>query len=362
MSETSGLEGVVAAKTDLSLVDGERGVLVFRGHFAGDLAVSKTYEEVAHLLWYGKLPTEAELARLKQDMAVHRILPDFVKRIVEQLPTETDMMRVMMTAVAALEGDAAWPPTHNQAIRVTALLPTVVAYRQALLTGMTPVDPDPSLSHTANYLYMLTGVRPSDHHVRALEAYLVITMEHGMNASTFTGRVVTSTQSDLFSAVCGALGSMKGPLHGGAPSGVMDMLEAIGTIDNAEPWIRAQLEQGARLMGFGHRVYKTIDPRGLALRAVVKEMSSQDPWFDLASGVEATAIRLLDEYKPGRRLYTNVEYWAAAVLRSVGLPRTLFTPTFSISRVVGWTAHVLEQSINNRIIRPQSEYVGPMPE
>jgi len=363
MASTQGLEGVVAAETDLSLVDGQKGYLVYRGHWARDLATTYTFEEVAHLLWYGYLPSEADLEALRAEFIQNRTLPEYVAKIIDELPADFDMMSVLRTAVSALGVDSPWPPTQAQAIRFTAIMPTIIAHRYARLQNRTPVKPNPDLSHTANYLYMLNdGKVPSDNHVRALEAYLIITMEHGMNASTFTARVVTSTQSDMASALAGAIGTMKGPLHGGAPSEVMTMLEEIGSPENIEPWLRKELDEGKRLMGFGHRVYKTRDPRAVALRAVVEQMEQRDEWFDLSVMVEDAAVRLLQEYKPGRNLYANVEYWAAAVLRTVQIPKELYTPTFTASRTVGWTANILEQAAHNRLIRPQSTYVGPMPE
>ncbi|SFV00227.1 citrate synthase/methylcitrate synthase [Alicyclobacillus macrosporangiidus] len=361
MANTRGLEGVVAAETELSLVDGERGHLVFRGHWARELARSRSFEDVAHLLWTGRLPAPEEAAAWQAQMAAARTLPEHVYRVMDALPAGLDMMSVVRTAVSALGAAQDWPPSLADAIRFTAAVPTIIAYRHARNEGRSPVAPRPDLPHVANYLYMLTGRHPAPDHVRALEAYLVITMEHGMNASTFTARVVTSTQSDMASALSAAIGAMKGPLHGGAPAGVMDMLEQIGTPERAESWIRSALARGERLMGFGHRVYKTTDPRALALRDVVTELAGEDPWFSLATQVEDVAIRLLEEHKPGRRLYTNVEYWAAAVLRAVGIPKPLYTATFTASRTVGWTAHILEQAAHNRLIRPQSVYVGPMP-
>jgi citrate synthase len=358
-----GLEGIVVAETDLSLVDGINGHLVYRGHWARDLAIRHTFEEVAHLLWYGHLPNEQELAGLKARLKAERALPAYVKTVLDQIPAEVDMMSVLRTGVSALGSDVhGWPPTLDQVIALTAKLPTIVAYRHARLEGRTPLDPHPELDHTANYLYMLKGELPSPAHVRALDAYLILTQEHGMNASTFSARVVASTQSDLVSSITAAIGALKGPLHGGAPSEVTEMIEAIGTKENAEPWMRAKLEKGERLMGFGHRVYKTTDPRATALRVVAAELSANDPWFDLATHVEQVGLKLLEEYKPGRKLNTNVEFFAAAVMRAVGLDDALFTPTFAVSRVVGWCAHVLEQAANNRIIRPQSNYTGKMPE
>lgn len=361
MTKVQGLEGVVAAETDLSLVDGQKGHLVYRGFWARELAKHKTFEEVAHLLWYGEFPNKEQLAEIQQKLRQQRAIPDYLRNILDQLPTSFDMMSVLRSAVSALGVDQSWPPTVDQAIRFTALVPTIIAYRHARLGGKSFTGPSDSLSHVANYLYMLNNAHPTSEHTRALEAYLILTMEHGMNASTFSARVTTSTQSDMASGLASAIGTMKGPLHGGAPSEVMTMLEEIGRPENAEAWMRQALEGGERLMGFGHRVYKTRDPRAQGLREVVEEIAGHDEWFELAVKVEDEGLRLLDEYKPGRKLYTNVEYWAAAILRTVGIPKDLYTPTFTMSRTVGWTAHILEQAANNRLIRPQSLYVGPMP-
>lgn len=361
MATVNGLEHVVAAETELSMVDGERGVLVYRGHLAPELATSHSFLEVAHLMWTGHLPDASERQRLEQQMAETRVLPDALIALLDALPANIDMMSALRTVVSAVHPTQEWPPTVEDAARFAALVPTVIAHRYARLSGRDPVVPSSDLSHVANYLYMLTGQMPQQSHVRALEAYLILTIDHGLNASTFAGRVAASTRADMAAALTAALGTMKGPLHGGAPSGVMDMLEQIGTKDQAERWIREALERGERLMGFGHRVYKTRDPRAVALRQVVAELSGSDTWFDLATHTEETAIRLLEAYKPGRQLYTNVEYWAAAILRAVNIPKPLYTATFSASRVVGWTAHILEQSANNRLIRPQSVYVGPTP-
>lgn len=359
----SGLEGVVATATRIGLVDGERGHLVYRGHWARELAVSYTFEEVAHLLWFGSLPSPAEADPFRRQLAALRHLPPAVERIVDELPPEADMMSALRTAVSA-HADASWgwPPTVEQAMALTARVPTIIARRYRRLHGQSVLDPRPDLAHTANYLYMLSGKEPAAAHVSALDAYLILTAEHGMNASTFAARVTTSTRSDMASAITSAIGTMKGPLHGGAPSAVDDTLEAIGSKENAEPHLRAVLERGERIMGFGHRIYKTVDPRAQALAEVARRVSGDDPWLDLALHVEDVAVRLLAEFKPGRRLYTNVEFYAAAVLRAVRLPKELYTPTFTAARMVGWTAHVLEQAQEDRLIRPQSLYVGPMPD
>lgn len=359
----SGLAGVLAAATEISLVDGERGQLVYRGHWAQDLAVEYTFEHVAHLLWFGSLPCDASLIELRQLMAQYRILPEHVKTLIESIPAEADMMSVIRTCLSSLAGaDFAWPPTPQQAVQLTAVVPTIIAWRHRKLARLAPIDPRADLSHTANYLYMLNGKEPTSAHVAALDAYLILTSEHGMNASTFAGRVTISTRSDLVSAVTSAVGAMKGPLHGGAPSEVDDTLAAIGTKENAEPFLRDMLSKGERIMGFGHRVYKTRDPRAVALSEVARRVAGEDSWLDLATHVEDVAVRLLAEYKPGRNLYANVEFYAAAVLRAVELPPELYTPTFTVARMAGWTAHALEQATEDRLIRPGSKYVGSMPE
>lgn len=357
-----GLENVVVAETDLSLVDGQNGLLIYRNHWARDLAIHKTFEEVAHLLWYGHLPNAEELKALVDQLASHRELPLYLQQIIDAIPADVDMMSVLRSAVSAvkLTGES-WPPTLEQTIELTAKLPTIIAHRYARLEGREPLAPRADLNHTANYLYMLKGEVPSAAHVRALDAYLILTQEHGLNASTFAGRVVASTRSDLVSSVTAAIGALKGPLHGGAPSEVTEMIEAIGTKENAEPWMRKRLESGSLLMGFGHRVYRTRDPRATALSVVAAELAKDDPWFDLAVYVEQTGLELLKEFKPGRQLNVNVEFYAAIVMRSIGLPDTLFTPTFAVSRTVGWCAHILEAS-KMRIIRPQSTYTGIIPE
>lgn len=362
MTVNAGLEGIVVAETDLSLVDGQNGHLVYRGHWAKDLAIESSYEDVVHLLWRGHLPSAEESKAFRDQLAGLRALPQYMKDLVRSLPESTDMMSVLRTATSAI-GDRsfAWPPSFDQAAEILAKAPTIIAYRYRVLNGLEPIEPDPSLGHAENYLYMLHGKKPTRSHTRALDAYIILTSEHGLNASTFTGRVITSTRSDICSAITGAIGALKGPLHGGAPSEVDNMLEEIGTKENAEPWLRAQIEAGERLMGFGHRVYKTMDPRAAALRVVADQFRGEDPWLDLSVHVEKEAVRLLEEYKPGRNLYPNVEFWAAAVLRGVEIPKDLYTPTFGLARIAGWSAHILDQAENNRLIRPQSSYVGNMP-
>jgi citrate synthase len=362
MPSVTGLEGVIAAETAISLVDGENGRLLYRGFEAKDLAINYSFEEVAYLLLYGSLPSALELDYFSSKLKECRNIPSYILSIIDLLPNNTGIMSVLRTAISSL-GDSTfdWKPDENQAIRLIGIIPTIIAYRYHRMKGTAFPKPNQALDHVANYLYMLNGTIPSPTRVKALSTYMILTQEHGMNASTFSARAVLSTESDLISAITGAIGSMKGPLHGGAPSEVMQMLDDIKSIDNAEQWLRERLENKEKIMGFGHRIYKTHDPRSVALKQVSQNLSGQDPWLDLALHVEEMSIQLLDEYKPGRKLYTNVEFYAAAVMRAVTMPPELFTPTFTASRVVGWTAHLLEQAENNRIFRPQSTYVGDIP-
>lgn len=360
MTSAKGLEGVVVATTSVSHVFGEEGRLVYKGYEIDQLAGKATYEEVSYLLWKGHLPTRDELDTLNQQMRSQRSLPPAALTALRALPASGGPMDALRTAASAV--GAALPidgtPTYEQAVAFTACFPTIVAAFHRLRRGYEPIEPDATLGHAANYLYMITGERPPENHVRSLDTYLVLLADHSMNASTFTARVIASTESDLASCVVGAIGALKGPLHGGAPQLVMNMLDAIGTADNVRPWVDRELNSGGKLMGFGHRVYRTTDPRAEILREMARHSSTPE-FFALAKETEDYAIQELNRRKPDRRLYTNVEFYSAAVLGSVGLPRDLFPPTFAVSRVAGWTAHVLEQLVGNRLIRPQSEYVGP---
>jgi citrate synthase len=244
-------------------------------------------------------------------------------------------------------------------LQLCAVVPTIMATVYNLGVGRPPVEPRADLSSAANYLWMVTGSVPPANHVRAVEQYQILTIDHGFNASTFTARVITSTGADLAAAVCGAIGALSGPLHGGAPSRALAMLDEIATPDRAEAWLRAAVTRGDRVMGFGHRVYKTDDPRSLFLRDVTRSLGG--PLVDLAEEVERTAVEVLAEMKPGRRLFTNVEFYAGVVMYTCGIPREMFTPTFAAGRVIGWTAHILEQAAHNRLIRPAARYTGPPP-
>ncbi|HEV2659078.1 MAG TPA: citrate synthase [Ktedonobacteraceae bacterium] len=353
-----GLEGIVAATTAISKVEGTVGRLIYRGYNIHDLARNATFEEIIHLLWFGDLPTRTELARLHDQLAAERSLPEAVMPVIRLLPRNADPMDVLRTATSVWGATgAAGTPDLAQAVAMTARFPIFLAAFHRLRQGKEPLESRPELDHAANYLYLLTGNEPKPEHVKALNSYLVLLADHGMNASTFAGRVVASTGSDIASAVTAAIGALKGPLHGGAPSKVLEMLEAISKARNPEEWLRNAIANGDRIMGFGHRVYKTTDPRAEELREMARVADPKS--FTLSHEVEELALQLLEEEKPGRKLYTNVEFYSAALLSSVGLPGDLFTPTFAVSRVAGWTAHILEQVHNNRLIRPESDYTGP---
>ena len=348
-----GLEGVIAGETNLSSVDGERGRLLYRGYRIGDLVAHGTYPAVANLLWTGEWDPSHRLATAP--------VPAEVSAVLRALPASTKPMDALRTAVSAWGAtqDLPWPPTAEQARALVAFAPSALAAFVRLRAGQEPVEPDASLDLVPGFLYQLTGSKPDDGTSRALDAYFIVGAEHGFNASTFTARVITSTRSDIASAVVGAIGTMKGPLHGGAPSEVVDQLSQVGSADHAEQWVREALAKGERLMGFGHRVYRAYDPRAKALRTVAEGMERKPEWLQLAIEVEDVALRVLAEKHPERPLKTNVEFYAAPVLMGVGLTPDLFPATFSLARTAGWTAHVLEQAEHNRLIRPDVNYVGP---
>ena len=354
-----GLKGVIAAETKIGEVDGLNGKLIYRGYEIRELTKQYSFEESAYLLWYGEIPESDELKEFKEFFFKCRALTPVMQGVLDVLPRDLDMMSVIRTVLSA-SGDSSygWKPTLEQAIVMTAKVPTIIAYRKNRQEGRSSVEPDPCLGHVENYLYMLNGFLPKPEHVRALETYMILTMEHGMNASTFSARVTASTESDLVSAICAAIGTMKGPLHGGAPSEVLLLLEEVANQEDVKAYLCGKIAAGEKLMGFGHRVYKTNDPRALALKENLVEQVGKDEWLDLALSVESAAIEALDEVKPGRALYTNVEFYAAAIMKAIKLDSSLFTPTFTASRMVGWTAHVLEQADNNTIFRPLSKYVG----
>src|SRR6266545_3616781 len=337
-----GLEGVVVADTTIGDVRGLEGFYHYRQYNAIELAEKRTLEDVWYLLFEGELPSLR-----RRDEFIAELRPPL-----DMLRTTYSMMAVDLDFRPWL--DIGHGELHAQALQTCAVVPTLLTALYRLKHGFEPIDPHPDLPYAANYLYMMQGEIPKPEYARAVEQYLISTIDHGFNASTFTARVITSTGADLGSAVVGAIGALSGPLHGGAPSRALDMLDAIGTEDKAEPWLRDAVERGDRLMGFGHRVYKTDDPRSTMLRGIAERLGG--PKVDLAK-----AIEVLAEMKPGRQLYTNVEFYAGVVMDTCGVPREMFTPTFASSRVIGWTSHVLEQSADNRLIRPSAHYAGPPP-
>jgi citrate synthase len=365
----SGLEGIVAAYTQLSEVDGLKGQLTIRGYDIEQLAGKVCFEEMIHLLWYGHLPTETELNAFNEKLIGYRALPTEAKRAVEQAAQRMEPMDALRYAVGSLTCDDVDPEDDSheanleRAAKLVARVPVIVGMYQAMRSGKAVVEPRSDLGIAGNMLYQSSGGQePSPGKVNALDTYLVTVADHGMNASTFTARVITSTASDMVSAVTGAIGALKGPLHGGAPGPALSMIEEIGTPENAEPWMRAAVTSGKRLMGFGHRVYKVRDPRAEVLfkaaERLARETGSTEP-LRLAHEVERVGIMVLEDAKPGRNLNTNVEFYTALLLRDIGLPQDLFSPAFGVGRTAGWTAHVMEQKAENRLIRPQSVYVGP---
>ncbi|MFB6071590.1 MAG: citrate synthase [Halobacterium sp.] len=358
-----GLEGVTVAETRLSRVDGERGELVVGGFPVEELAPNATFEETLFLLYEDRLPTADELADDRADLAEkRRVHPDALDTVADAADAGLPAMDAVRMGVAAasLARDGSEDPETDARLAV-AQLPTVAAAYWRARRGEDPVDPDPDLRHAANYLYMLDGERPSEERVRGLETYLNAVVDHGLNASTFTARTVVSTESDVISGVTGAVGALKGPLHGGAPGPVLDMLEDAAEREDPAELVEEILDSGERVMGFGHRVYQVRDPRAAVLQDAAEafyEGREERAFFDAAREFEDTAVDVLAERRPDLRLETNVEFYTAVLLRGVGVPKELFTPTFAVARAGGWTAHCLEQLEDNRLIRPRASYVG----
>ncbi len=371
-----GLAGIVVAETRLSEVDGEAGSLIIGGFPVEEIAPRADFEEVLFLLWNGRLPSVAELDGLRAAMAARRSLPGATGELLQSAArARVASMDALRMAVGSLSlvvdelADGAAPP-RDQAQAIVARIPTIVAAYARLCAGADPIDPDPSLGHAANYLYMLRGERPDGETVRALETYINTVVDHGMNASTFTARVVVSTRSDMVSAIVAAVGALKGPLHGGAPGPALDMVFSIraraaasgrALRDEAMVCAREAVERGERIMGFGHRVYRVRDPRADVLASASRrlfERSADPALYDDVRECEAGILEVLRAHRPERRLDTNVEFYTALILHGVGLSTDLFTPTFAIGRAGGWTAHCLEQIEEDTLIRPQSAYVG----
>jgi len=356
---SKGLEDVVIGKSEVSWVGGMTGDLVYRGFDVRTLVPGVPYESIVHLLLYGDPPSVDPSPEVVAALKSHRSPSAAAERVVDALSTDLPPLEALRTILSALgDGSFDYPPTLDEGFRLISQTPVLLARFVRRALGEPPVPPRGDLAHASNYLWMLTGKEAPPEHVRALEGYLCLLADHGMNASTFALRVAVSTQSDLISAATAALATLKGPLHGGAPSRVSEMLDAIGRPERAEAWVEERLAHRERLFGFGHRAYKTEDPRGLVLHRIARTVA--DPArFELAERVEEVALRALRKARPEARLFTNVEYYSALVLEAVGLPREMFTPTFAVARTAGWTAHALEQAADNRLIRPEVEYVGP---
>ncbi len=360
----SGLEGVVVADTRLSRIDGEAGSLAYAGYTIEDLAEHVSFEEVCHLLWTGELPTEAELADLHRRLVSAYGLPDDVLRLIGDAPRDAHPMAVLRTAVSVLGMLDASAEVQTReaslekAIRLTAQMAAITAATARSRAGLGYVAPDPALGHAANLLHMMTGTIPDEAAVRTMDVALTLHAEHGMNASTFSARVTVATLSDLYSAVTSAIGTLKGPLHGGANERVMAMLREIGSPENAEAWIRAALEREQKVMGFGHRVYRAVDPRAPILRQLGQELGSSK-WIEISDRVREVMRQEMERRR--KQIYANVDFYSASVYDKLGVPSELYTNIFACARVAGWTAHVLEQLADNRLIRPKAQYVGPGP-
>jgi citrate synthase len=364
-----GLEGVIVAETSVGDVRGLEGFYHYRQYNAVELADKRRLEDVWRLLFDGELPsTVAERDAFLQEVRPLRRVPASVTPILPEIANSSStIMDGVRSAVSVIGAAAGFKPTLDisheerraEALQICAVVPTLIMSLYRLRQGLSPIEPRDDLGYGANYLWMLYGSEPDPAKGRAVEQYQITTIDHGFNASTFTARVIVSTGADVAAAIVGGIGALSGPLHGGAPSRALDLLDAIGTPENARPYLVDMVQRGEKIMGFGHRVYKTDDPRSLFLRSVAERIKAEK--IDFAKQVEQTVVEVLAELKPGRNLYANVEFYAGVVMEHAGLPRELFTPTFASSRVIGWSANLLEQAADNRIIRPSAKYVGPPP-
>lgn len=363
-----GLTNVVVTETSIGDVRGHEGFYHYRGYSAVELARTRSFEDVWHLMLVGHLPDEAERAAFAERVGRARGVPPEVAALLPGIAHAGAGTELLAGVRAALitDGvivapralyDMSERDRQDAAVRLGAVVPTLVAALHRLRRGWNPIEPDPSLGHVADYLRMVAGEEPDATDTHAISAYMVAAIDHGFNASTFTARVIASTGADLASCLVGALGALSGPLHGGAPSRALETLEKIGAPEHTDGWVRDAVTRGERIMGFGHPVYRTEDPRSRMLREIALELGG--PRIEFASRVEETVLNTLAELKPGRQLHTNLEFYAAVVMERCGLPLELFSPTFAAARVVGWGAHALEQSVDGKIIRPSSRYVGP---
>ena len=357
-----GLEGVVAAKTRLSDVRGEAGELIYSGYDINELAGKVTFEEVIHLLHHGHLPNRKELKELKNRLASFRELPDRLIEIIRKLPRNAPPMHAIRTGISALgcfdeHADDDNMDAHREtALRLIATIPIITAYFHRARQGRTLLSPDPTLGEAANFLYLMDGEKPGEEKVKTMDLCYVLHADHGMNASTFSARVTIATLSDMYSAITSAIGTLKGPLHGGANEGVIKMLQEIGSPDKVDEYVADCLAQKKKIMGIGHRVYKTLDPRAPHLKRMAQILSAklgEPKWIQMSERIAEIMLR-------EKGLNANVDFYSATVYYSLGIPIDLFTPIFAIARTAGWTAQVLEQLSDNRLIRPQSAYVGPI--
>ncbi|GHH88145.1 citrate synthase [Streptomyces sulfonofaciens] len=365
-----GLAGVVVTETAIGDVRGREGFYHYRQYSAVELARTRRFEDVWYLMAHGELPDAAQSAAFARRTAALRRLPDDVGAALPAIAAAGNRsgplagLRTALSLFGAAQGcrpvyDIDTERRRADALAICAVVPTLLTALHRLGRGLEPVEPRPDLPYAANYLYMLTGGEPDPVRARAIEQYLISTIDHGFNASTFTARVIASTGADVAACLVGAVGALSGPLHGGAPSRALDTLDAIGTPDRIDAWIRARVLAGDRIMGFGHPVYRTEDPRSRMLRELAEQFGG--PLVDFAVQVERRVEAILAELKPGRDLHTNVEFYAGVVMELCGLPREMFTPTFAAARCVGWSANVLEQAEDSKIIRPAARYVGAVP-
>jgi citrate synthase len=360
----AGLEDIIAGESGICFIDGEKGILAYRGYNIHELATNSTFEETCHLLWFGRLPKQAELDDTTKKLASSRTVPQQVIDFMKTLPKKALPMEVLRTAVSMLsifdpEAEDMSPEANlRKAIRLTAQTATLVTAFDRIRNGKEPVTPRADLSHAANFAYMLNGTLPNDTMTKALDIALILHADHEWNASTFAGRVTAATLSDIYSAVTAAIGALKGPLHGGANEAVMRMLQQIGDPSKVDSYVRDVFAQKKKIPGFGHRVYHTEDPRATHLRRMSKELgerAGQAKWYQMSERIEALV-------KSEKKLNANVDFYSASTYHVIGMPIDLFTPFFAVSRMSGWTAHILEQYSNNRLIRPRAEYIGPAPD
>jgi citrate synthase len=359
-SSSAGLRGVFAATSSISDVNGEKGELIYQGYNIHDLAEHSSFEEVIFLLWNKRLPTSAELAELEQSLSASYEIPAQLVALMKQFPREADPIDVLRTAISALEfydpnaRDVSRETSVKTAIRLTAQFPTIVAASDRIRRELDLITPDPALGIAANFLYMLKGERPSEQDAKIFDICLVLHADHELNASTFTARVVAGTLADMYAAVTAAIGALSGPLHGGANTNVMKTLLEISELENVEPYVKKALAEKRKIMGFGHAVYKTEDPRATHLREFSKqagESSGDSKWYEMSRKVEEVILR-------EKGLYPNVDFFSASTYYMMGIPLDLYTPIFAVSRISGWTGHILEQYADNKLIRPRAEYIG----